>query len=164
MVDTEFSGHNLSDARLIRQCREWQTTKGLPSFKAFEFRGNESYLSFNWLEQICIEADVPIGYDEAIIELEKRPPLEPERGYMWAILSCDEIRSSVKKVVEDSVIIRKKPSPSNPSHVGVWGWKHHDKRIRRKIARNLASRMTKSNTRSWPLTPPSPAPFSPSSA
>lgn len=155
MSNTKINGYSLNDARLIRQCREWQVTNGLPSSKAFEFRGNESYLSFNWLEQVCVEANVPIGYDEAILELEKSPPLEPIEGFMWAILSCEEIRCSVSRIVSDPVYICRRQHPSNPSHVGVWGWKHHRKRVRKLISSELASRMTPFNTRPWPLTPDS---------
>lgn len=140
--------YDLFNSHLIRQCRDWQIDNNLPSSRAFMLRNKrESHLSFNWLEKICVDAGIPIDYDEAIKELEKSPPLEPRQGYMWAILTCEKIRSAVKKCTCQLPEIFASPSPGNPSHVSVGGWVHHSKRTKKKIALELASQMTTFNTR-----------------
>lgn len=154
MTKTKVNGHNLQNAHLIRFCRTWQTNRaGLPSFSAFMFRQGECSLSFNWLEKACIDAGVCIDFDEAILELEKEPQLEPEDGFIWAMLKYEIIKSVVENATDKLPEIGLDSKTKNPSHVLVWGWKKRSKQIRKDIATALANKVPLQNTRPWPQTP-----------
>ena len=85
MIGVRANGHSLDDSHLIRQCRKWQVEDGLPTLEAFMFSQGRCSLSFSWLEKICIDVGIEVDIDNAIIELEKSPPLTPELGFMWAV-------------------------------------------------------------------------------
>ncbi len=153
MTDATTNGYSLGNGRLIRQVRDWQVTDGFPTLAAFMFERGKSTLSFNWFEKTCLDAKLPMEFDKAIIELEKNPPLKPVDGFMWAILSCDEIIYSVK---EGSGIIpefKLCPTEKDASHVIFWDWKEQSKKTRKKVAMNMAEKLTASNTWDWPVTP-----------
>lgn len=153
MTDEKINGHRLLDGHLIRQCRNWQAPGGIVSPLAFMFEQGKSTLSFSWLEKICVDAKVSIDYDSAIMELEKSPPLKPVPGFMWAILSAKEIKSSVKDITGEPPQMKLEETDNDPSHVVVWDWKLRSKQIRKKVAQELASKLTEYNTRHWPVTP-----------
>ena len=155
MNDAAANGYSLSDSRLIRQCRDWQVENGLPTSKAFLFPEGKHTLSFSWLEKICVKLGILPNKDAAIMELEKSPPLTPETGFMWAVLYVKEINCSVKDATDRLPKIRPERTDNDPAHVVVWGWKQCSKKTRKKVAQNLASKLTESNTRHWPVTPQS---------
>ena len=153
MTEAAANGYSLDDSRLIRQCRDWQVVNGLPTFEAFLFPQGKHTLSFSWLEKICVELGVEPDIDTAISELEKSPPLAPEPGFMWAVLSVKEVKQSVKDGAGKFPKIEPCATDNDPAHVLVWGWKKCSRNIRKKIAQDLASKLTKSNTRHWPVAP-----------
>lgn len=153
MTEAAANGYSLDDSHLIRQCRDWQVVNGLPTFEAFLFPQGKHTLSFSWLEKICVELGVEPNIDTAISELEKSPPLAPEPGFMWAVLSVEEINWSVKEGTGTLPKIEPDPTENDPTHVLVWGWKHCSRKVRKKVAQYLASKLTAHNTRDWPVTP-----------
>ena len=72
---------------------------------------------------------------------------------MWAVLSVKEIKQSVKDGAGKFPKIEPIATDNDPAHVLVWGWKKCSKNIRKKIAHDLASKLTESNTRHWPVAP-----------
>ena len=69
----EANGYDLSNSHLIRHCRAWQIDNNVPTVKAFRLRRNEQYLSFNWLEKICIDASIAVEHRGPSKSL-RRPP------------------------------------------------------------------------------------------
>ncbi|MDE0464116.1 MAG: hypothetical protein OXH93_16980 [Caldilineaceae bacterium] len=143
----EANGYDLSSSHLIRHCRAWQIDNDVPTFKAFRLRRNEEYLSFNWLEKICVDAGIVVDHKRAIQELEKAPPLEIGAGQLWAVLSCEAISAAVQEAAMVSPEIFPVPSSENPSHVGVAGY---PKRFNRDVAVELAKRVRRSDL--YPIT------------
>ena len=143
----EASGYDLSNSHLIRHCRAWQIDNNIPSFKAFRLRQNEQYLSFNWLEKICVDAGIDVDHKRAIHELEKAPPLEIGAGQLWAVLSCEAISAAVQEAALVLPEIFPVSSSDNASHVGVSGY---PKRFNRGVAVELAKRVRRSDL--YPIT------------
>ena len=145
--------YDLEESHLIRQCRNWQVVNGLPTYKAFLFPDNKNTLSFSCLENICARLGVEPDFDAAIIELEKSPPLTPKRGFMWAVLSAEEIKTSVQNFTGRPPSMEPDSTDNDPAHVIVWGWKQCGEETEKEIAQDLAAKLTESNTRHWPVTP-----------
>ena len=143
----EASGYDLSNSHLIRHCRAWQIDNNVPTIKAFSLRRNEQYLSFNWLEKICIDAGIAVEHERAIQELEKSPPLEISAGQMWAVLSCETITAAVQEAAMVLPEIFPVASSVNPSHVGVAGY---PEKFERGVATELAKRVKLSDL--YPIT------------
>lgn len=93
----EANGYDLSNSHLIRHCLASQIDNNIPTFEAFRLRPNEQYLSFNWLEKICVDAGIEVDHKRAIQELEKAPPLEISAGQLWAVPGCETVSSAVRR-------------------------------------------------------------------
>ena len=116
-----------ASSRLIRHCRRRWKDDGLPTVEAFKLRKSEleqddPYLSFNWLEKLCENANVQVGREEAIRELEKCPPLEIKPGELWIVLSRKRIEDAIQRVSKDAPEIDHMPVDCNDSHVSVKGY------------------------------------------
>ena len=143
----EANGYDLRNSHLIRHCRAWQIDNNVPTFKAFRLRPKEQYLSFNWLEKICVDAGIEVDHKRAIQELEKAPPLEIGIGQLWAVLSCEAISAAVQEAAKVLPEIFPVPSSDNSSHVGVAGY---PERFNRGVAVELAKRVGQSDL--YPIT------------
>lgn len=143
----EANGYDLSSSHLIRHCRAWQIDNNVPTFKAFRLRPNEQYLSFNWLEKICVDAGIEVDHKRAIQELEKAPPLEISAGQLWAVLGCETVSAAVRRAASVLPEIFPVPNSDNASHVGVAGY---PARFNRDVAVELAKRIRRSDL--YPIT------------
>lgn len=142
-------GRQLSvSSRLIRHCRKRWADGGLPSLEAFKLRPSElqrddPYLSFNWLEKICEEAEILIDRDGAIRRLEERPPLDIKPGELWIVLSCMRIEDVILEATGGRPDIAPKPMKCNRSHVSVGGY---DVALNCEVATGLAEEVVIEDT------------------
>lgn len=120
----------LNDASsLIRHCPRKSLDNGIASHKVFRFTCKElkeanPFLSFNWLEKLCADAEIPPDHASAITELEQDNgfPREIKLREKWIFIKCARIRSALNRVPDCTPTIFPQPTSDSPSHVGVSGY------------------------------------------
>lgn len=145
----------LNDAdRLIRHCPKRFEDGGVFSAEAFWFSNSDlkkdnPYLSFNWLEKICQDAQIPTNPKSALDELQCNFPHDIKKGEWWLILSCERIRAAIRRVPNCCPSILHCPDCQNPSHAAVSGY---EKPLYKTVAAELLIELESQPNNIYPVT------------
>lgn len=102
-----------------RYCNYKKTHQGgLPTPKAFELRGGESYLSVNWLEYFK-KASIDENLSE-VREVLRRKGFGIRKSGRFMVLNVGAIRSELGNLVT----VRHMPECDDPSHAAILGYEN----------------------------------------
>ncbi|CAB1078380.1 hypothetical protein D1AOALGA4SA_6122 [Olavius algarvensis Delta 1 endosymbiont] len=84
-------------------------------------RESEEFLSVNWMEHFG-------GTDQEaqIAKIREHIELSLAKSGLFAVLNVGRILNQVQKFTEKKLAILHEPTRSDPSHSGVYGYRHED--------------------------------------
>jgi len=106
---------------ISRYCAPKTAPDGQPTGASFMLRESEEFLSVNWMEHFG-------GTDQEaqIAKIREHIELSLAKSGLFAVLNVGRILNQVQKFTEKKLAILHEPTRSDPSHSGVYGYRHED--------------------------------------
>ena len=102
-------------------CAPKTAPDGQPTGASFMLRQDQKFLSVNWMEYF---GDIDI--DAQINKIREYIELSLAASGLFAVLNVGEIIDQVQRNSERQLAVLYEPTPGDPSHSGVYGYRYED--------------------------------------
>jgi len=106
---------------ISRYCAPKTAPDGQPTGASFMLRQDQKFLSVNWMEYFG-----DIGIDAQINKIREYIELSLAASGLFAVLNVGEIIDQVQRNSERQLAVLYEPTPGDPSHSGVYGYRYED--------------------------------------
>jgi len=106
---------------ISRYCAPKTAPDGQPTGASFMLRQDQKFLSVNWMEYF---GDIDI--DAQINKIREYIELSLAASGLFAVLNVGEIIDQVQRNSERQLAVLYEPTPGDPSHSGVYGYRYED--------------------------------------
>ena len=125
-----MKGEPLPDQdHISRYCAPKTAPDGKPTGASFMLRPIDPFLSVNWMEYFG-----DIGQDAQINKIRESIELSLAASGSFAVLNVGAILDQVQRNSEIQLDVLYEPTPGDPSHSGIHGYRHEDDLIADLIA------------------------------
>lgn len=114
---------------ISRYCAPKTAPDGQPTGASFMPREVDEFLSVNWLEHFG-------GTDQEaqIAQIREHIELSLAKFGLFAVLNVGRVINQIQKVAEKKLAILHDPTEGDPSHSGIYGYRHEDLLVAELIA------------------------------
>jgi hypothetical protein len=106
---------------ISRYCAPKTLADGQPTGTSFMLRQDEEYLSVNWLEYFD-----HIGMSAQINQIREHIELSLASSGLFAVLNIGETIDYIQSNSEKHLAILYEPTSGDPSHSGIYDYRHED--------------------------------------